>query len=78
MVIHLGCAKAHLCFGHDVYWVMFRELNKQEKWLSQYEGLFNKIVSSYEEIIYEYTNDLSFRLFIQQRIESSDSENGGG
>ena len=53
---------------------MFRELNKQEKWVSQYESLVNYIVSGYEEIIYEYTNDLSCRLFIQQGIESSDGE----
>ena len=53
---------------------MFRELNKQERWVAQYESLVTYIVSGYEEIIYEYTNDLSCRLFIQECIESSNSE----
>ena len=51
-----------------------RVLNKQERWVSQYEGLVTYICSGYEEIIYEYTNDLSCRLFIQEGIESVDKE----
>lgn len=47
----------------------FREPTKEEKWVTQYETLVNYVCEGYEEIIYEYTNDLSCRLFIQEAIE---------
>ena len=51
---------------------MLRALNKQERWVNQYERLVSYVASGYEEIIYEYTNDLSCRLYIQQGMESAD------
>ncbi len=47
----------------------FREPTKEEKWVTDYETLVNYICEGYEEIIYEYTNDLACRLFIQEAIE---------
>lgn len=47
----------------------FRELTKEEKWVTDYENLVNYICEGYEEVIYEYTNDLACRLFIQEAIE---------
>ena len=49
----------------------YRELTKEEKWVSNYECLVNYICDGYEEIIYEYTNDLACRLFIQEAIEQN-------
>ncbi len=46
-----------------------RSLTIEEKWISAYESLVQYICEGYEEIIYEYTNDLSCRLFIQRGLE---------
>lgn len=50
---------------------MFRELTKEERWVSNYEYLVKYICEGYEEIIYEYTNDLTCRLLIQNAIEEN-------
>jgi len=52
----------------------FREPGQEEKWVRDYETLVNYICNGYEEIIYEYLNDLSCRLFIQEAVEQN-SEN---
>lgn len=49
----------------------YRELTGEEKWVREYESLVEYIYKGYEEIIYEYTNDLTCRLFIQKAIEQS-------
>ncbi len=54
--------------------LIHRNLNDEEKWVSEYESLVKYISEGYEEIIYEYTNDLSCRLFIQRAIENGNSE----
>jgi len=51
-----------------------RNLATKEKWVSQYESLVDYIYQGYEEIIYEYTNDLSCRLFIQEALDNNDSQ----
>ena len=43
----------------------------EEEWVRDYESLVNYICKGYEEIIYEYTNDLTCRLFIQEAIEQN-------
>ena len=50
----------------------YRELTREEKWVHNYESLVNYICAGYEEIIYEYLNDLACRLFIQEAIENKD------
>ena len=52
----------------------YRELTKEENWVRDYESLVNYICDGYEENIYEYTNDLACRLFIQEAIKQN-SEN---
>ncbi len=47
----------------------FREPVNEEKLVTDYETIVNYICEGYEEIIYEYTNDLACRLFIQEAIE---------
>ena len=37
--------------------------------MKNYESLVNYICEGYEEIIYEYLNDLACRIFIQEAIE---------
>ena len=49
----------------------YREPTKEENWVREYESLVNYICEGYEEIIYEYTNDLACRLFIQKCIEQN-------
>jgi hypothetical protein len=51
-----------------------RNLTREEKWVSEYESLVNYICEGYEEIIYEYTNDLTCRLFIQQALEEKNKD----
>lgn len=51
---------------------IYREPTKEENKVREYESLVNYICEGYEEIIYEYLNDLSCRLFIQERIEQND------
>ena len=50
-----------------------RNLTREEQWVSKYESLVNYICEGYEEIIYEYTNDLTCRLFIQQAMEEKNT-----
>ncbi|MEP6903301.1 MAG: hypothetical protein ABJA66_16355 [Actinomycetota bacterium] len=44
----------------------YREPTQEENWVRKYESLVNYICDGYEENIYEYTNDLACRLFIQE------------
>ncbi len=53
---------------------MSMELTRKEKWVSEYELLVDHISEGYEDNIYEYTNDLTCRLFIQQALEKKDKE----
>jgi hypothetical protein len=46
-----------------------RELTREEKLVSQYESLVDYICDEYDENIYEYTNDLACRLFIEEAFE---------
>jgi len=48
-----------------------REPTKVERLVRDYESLVDYICEGYEEIIYEYTNDLTCRLFIQKAIEQN-------
>jgi hypothetical protein len=48
-----------------------REPTKVERLVRDYESLVDYICEGYEEIIYEYTNDLTCRLFIQKDIEQN-------
>ena len=53
---------------------IFRELTNEENWVREYEYLVNYICEGYKEIIYEYTNDLACRLFIQEAIEQNNEK----
>jgi len=53
---------------------MHRNLNKEERWVSEYEALVKYIAEGYEEIIYEYTNDLACRTFIQKAIDKKNAD----
>jgi len=52
----------------------YRNLTKEERWVSRYEALVKTVVSGYEEMIYEYTNDLTCRLFIQEGMDQGNNK----
>ena len=51
-----------------------RKLTKEEKWVSEYESLVTYVSKGYEQNVYEYTNDLSCRLFIQRAMEKKNKD----
>lgn len=46
----------------------YREPTKEERLVHEYERLVDYICDGYEEIIYEYTNDLTCRSFIEEAL----------